>query len=107
MLHLHCSGVAAAWGAPPGEFYTWISSSRRTGAYLYPEYLASSSLNPTGPAFVLPMWIPLAISIVLACLVVARLASAPRRSAENCVSCAYDLTGITGPCPECGKERQA
>ncbi|HZW06485.1 MAG TPA: hypothetical protein VFF65_05125 [Phycisphaerales bacterium] len=32
-----------------------------------------------------------------------------RRQARviTCPSCAYDLTGITGPCPECGKERQA
>jgi len=24
-----------------------------------------------------------------------------------CASCGYDLTGLTGPCPECGKEREA
>lgn len=23
-----------------------------------------------------------------------------------CTACGYDLTGITGPCPECGKERE-
>jgi len=27
-----------------------------------------------------------------------------RRRARRCEACAYDLTGITGPCPECGKE---
>jgi hypothetical protein len=30
-----------------------------------------------------------------------------RRGRGRCPVCAYDLTGLTGPCPECGKEREA
>ena len=25
---------------------------------------------------------------------------------SKCVACGYDLSGITGPCPECGSERE-
>jgi len=28
------------------------------------------------------------------------------RATRHCTTCRYDLTGLTGPCPECGKERQ-
>lgn len=33
--------------------------------------------------------------------------SSRRRRRSQCPACAYDLTGIIGPCPECGKEHVA
>jgi hypothetical protein len=56
---------------------------------------------------VVPLWIPVAFSAVGLSrgLVLERR---PRKLAMlgHCRACGYDLTGITGPCPECGSERR-
>jgi hypothetical protein len=56
----------------------------------------------------LPLWIPAsAAAIVLVPLGLVEMTTRRRLREGACRSCAYDLTGITGPCPECGKERNA
>jgi hypothetical protein len=38
--------------------------------------------------------------------VITRRREAARRLAGQCSACTYDITGITGPCPECGREQE-
>ncbi len=53
-----------------------------------------------------PLWIPLAIAFTMLTISArpwflrARTASRLRRG--RCTACGYDLTGLTGRCPECG-----
>jgi hypothetical protein len=35
-----------------------------------------------------------------------RLSKRPRPSAERCARCGFDMTGKTGPCPQCGSTRK-
>jgi len=64
---------------------------------------------PSGTSWevVLPLWIPTAAatSAHVATYFVSRR-SRRWRCAGRCSACGYDLTGITGPCPECGSERE-
>jgi hypothetical protein len=59
----------------------------------------------------LPMWIPMAfagVALVTSAALWRRDCSYNTRARRGrCLSCGYDLSGITGPCPECGKERKA
>jgi hypothetical protein len=56
----------------------------------------------------LPLWMPAAGSLLVlsAGLLQSRRERAGTRHGR-CLSCAYDLTGVTALCPECGKEREA
>jgi len=57
---------------------------------------------------VLPLWIPATFACALLyCLRRAEACTRERACVGICPTCGYDLTGITGPCPECGKEREA
>jgi hypothetical protein len=50
-----------------------------------------------------PLWMPAAAAaLVLACTWFVGRSSRRNAGAGLCPTCAYDLTGITGPCPECG-----
>jgi len=52
-----------------------------------------------------PLWMPAAASaLVLAPGMVMSRARLGRSRGGHCGSCGYDLTGITGPCPEFGKK---
>jgi hypothetical protein len=104
MLPFHRSGFGVARCTPVGTHHARVSPDIGTGGYCYPEYLRSSSLNPTGPAIVLPIWMPLLLSVALATPVALRLALAPTPGV--CRACGYDLSGITGACPECGNAEQ-
>lgn len=55
----------------------------------------------------LPLWVPtLAAALVLVPVWAIRRTARKRFGAGRCGQCAYDLTGITGPCPECGREQE-
>ncbi len=57
---------------------------------------------------VLPLWVPAAASgALLVGFWRARVRQRRRAMVGRCPRCAYDLTGITGPCPECGKALRA
>jgi hypothetical protein len=51
----------------------------------------------------LPFW---CVGAVGSCLLVAGRFAHPRASVRTCWMCGYDLSGLTGPCPECGKGRR-
>jgi len=54
-----------------------------------------------------PLWIPgAAAAILLAPTWFAAHRERRRCQLHSCTTCRYDLTGITGPCPECGGEKQ-
>lgn len=60
---------------------------------------------PTAGSAYLPIWPAAAIAaIVLIGTGVTGRGGRIRARGCRCKACAYDLTGITGPCPECGKE---
>ena len=46
------------------------------------------------------------IAIVLSLYMVRRRFARPRPTPENCANCGFDLTGISGPCPQCGNARR-
>jgi len=56
----------------------------------------------------IPLWMPLLASglALWSTFLIGRTARL-RTVRGLCPTCRYDLTGITGPCPECGKEREA
>jgi hypothetical protein len=57
--------------------------------------------------FVLPLWIPAAgAALTLGAVSFVSRRERTRAGAGHCSFCAYDLSGITGPCPECGSERE-
>jgi hypothetical protein len=60
-------------------------------------------------AFVAPLWMPStgAAGVLAALWFVAHAGRRGRQLAGKCTGCGYDLSGLTGPCPECGKEREA
>lgn len=54
-------------------------------------------------AILIPLWIPAGgASIVLGSAFFISRRERIRVQDGHCPSCGYDLTGITGPCPECG-----
>jgi hypothetical protein len=56
-------------------------------------------------ALVAPLWIPATLAGTTFCAVSHhRRHERARMRLGACVACAYDLTGITGPCPECGSK---
>jgi len=96
------------WGEVSG-----LDEGRSVAAYGWPRLaLASRSIAPEAlPLY--PIWRGLAAGTVVFSLVilavhqVAGNANRLRRPRlGRCSYCGYDLTGITGPCPECGTERR-
>ena len=56
---------------------------------------------------VLPLWMPATASgAVLVGLWVVGVHQRRRAMAGHCNRCGYDLSGIIGPCPECGREKE-
>ena len=56
-----------------------------------------------GLTWMVPLWIPATgAGLALGAVWLAGRRAATRASHGLCPSCGYDLTGITGPCPECG-----
>jgi hypothetical protein len=56
----------------------------------------------------LPFWMPAATAaVVLAFAWLMGRSDTRRHRAGLCPSCSYDLIGLTGPCPECGSERES
>jgi hypothetical protein len=54
-----------------------------------------------------PLWIPAyAAALVLVPMWLVGRSRRRKHPGVLCPSCAYDLTSITGPCPECGSERE-
>ncbi len=63
-------------------------------------------IRPSTREFVLPLWIPLAILLVIQWRYVHRPTrlAATRRANNQCEHCGYDLKGqVNKRCPECGK----
>jgi hypothetical protein len=56
-------------------------------------------LHSAGFLVGLPFW---CIGALGAVLLILDKAFCSRAAVVNCSACTYDLTGITGPCPECG-----
>jgi hypothetical protein len=59
-------------------------------------------------AIVTPLWMAAAAPavVLLAAWLGQRRVRSIRRGAALCLQCAYDLAGVTGPCPECGSARE-
>ena len=54
-----------------------------------------------------PLWMPATASgAVLVGLWVVGVHQRRRAMAGHCNRCGYDLSGIIGPCPECGREKE-
>lgn len=78
----------------------WITGEASLYQHWWPWDLWSPGL------VIVPLWLPAtlaAVSLTWTSLV-GRHARVQRRRGF-CPSCGYDLTGLTGPCPECGRER--
>jgi hypothetical protein len=91
------------WTGYVGLYHSWWPRARLKEAPIVVDMSRLTMRNGvTGHIFV-PLWIPLAASCGV--LVTARLVSCGV-PAGICPSCSYDLSGITGPCPECGSERE-
>jgi len=57
-----------------------------------------------GLSITIPMWIPLALTIIPTLLlpIAMRVRVRLRAARGQCRACGYDLGGVPGPCPECG-----
>jgi hypothetical protein len=62
--------------------------------------------TPSRTMILIPLWLPALIAAVAytATFLAGRLHQRQVRLG-GCHTCGYHLTGITGPCPECGSER--
>jgi hypothetical protein len=108
---LHTSNIAVLVEEPHWGILDKPAGRLRFSSPRWERWRWLPVLNGRGWAwlFALPLWMPASCAMsVLA--IGARLGTVRHRkldAARSCIDCHYDLTGITGPCPECGKERGA
>ncbi|HZW06481.1 MAG TPA: hypothetical protein VFF65_05105 [Phycisphaerales bacterium] len=90
----------------PGFHVLWPSAPEGYGPELHRLPKMGGGVNW---GFTVPLWMPATAAALplAACWTIAYRRRRAWRTAGLCPVCAYDLTGITGPCPECGKEREA
>lgn len=90
------------WIGYVGPYHSWWPRARlRTATVVEDMSRLTTRKAVTGRVFV-PLWIPIAGSCMA--LVFVRFMSRDALPSQ-CPSCAYDLTGINGACPECGTHR--
>jgi hypothetical protein len=120
LLSLACVGCES----PFGEF--WVTRGelalfgyRRQQWHFFSEGFAPPlfqwprwrpGVNGAFWLLVIPLWMPASSAGIVLGLGWRRARSVQRRRVRTqlglCPSCRYDLSGITGPCPECGNERE-
>jgi hypothetical protein len=75
----------------------------RGGQWMGMGYFQSH--NPTVGYVLLPIWVIWMLASMPVALAISKRLRKRLRSGSNlCVHCGYDLRGISGQCPECGRE---
>jgi hypothetical protein len=95
---------ARGWPSSVDFYHMWWPYARLDRASIVVDMSQFKLRSGVVGMIFVPMWMPVAASSVA--LMVAHKGSSGRKHPRtgHCRSCGYDITGITGPCPECGQE---
>ncbi|HZW06480.1 MAG TPA: hypothetical protein VFF65_05100 [Phycisphaerales bacterium] len=105
VLILTCGEVRALVGAVDSIGWEYDSAGVAWPLWRLPKLIEVGSWDLW--ALIMPLWVPAMVASAVLGGMCLRDLVIGRAAAGCCRACAYDLTGITGPCPECGKERKA
>ena len=97
--------VGGGWGL--GErFYSTGVYEDENGPPVYLPFCFENAVVglPNSRMVGVPLWMFFLLGLALTTPAILHMRR--MRLDQLCPTCAYDLTGITGPCPECGREKR-